>query len=82
MCNLSEAIEEQGRMMGFNEGISMGISQGISQGVTQGLDQGIKVCVELCKNFGLTREQTISEVTERFSKTSHEAEAYVKNYWT
>lgn len=61
MCNLSEAIEEEG--------------------IRKGLSEGIRACVEVCRKFGVSREDTIKEIMEKFSKPFQDAEKDVEAYW-
>ncbi len=65
MCNWSEAF--------FDEGMEEGIQQGIQQ--------GIQACVALCKKFGLSKENTVLEVKEQFSKDFLYAKDMVELYW-
>ena len=43
MCDLLDAVEEEGVKKGISQGISQGIREGISQGIREGISQGISV---------------------------------------
>lgn len=44
-------------------------------------DNGIRVLVETCRELGLSREDTVTKVVEKFSLTCEAAEKAVKLYW-
>lgn len=69
MCNLSDAIEERG------------IQKGVQQGIQQGMQQGIQALIETCREFGISREDTLLKVKTKFSMTSGAAKECMVKYW-
>ena len=65
MCNLGEAILERG----------------IEQGIERGIEQGVKAFVELCKEMGLSKEETKERTQAKFTLQCQNAEEYIKKYW-
>ena len=56
-------------------------AQGIEQGITQGIAQGIKALVEVCREFGMSREDTEERIKTKFKLTSGRAQEYMQEYW-
>lgn len=52
-----------------------------AQGIEQGLGQGIYVLIETCKEFSLSRSNTVSKVMEKFNLSVENAEKYMNKYW-
>lgn len=50
-------------------------------GHTCGIEEGICGCVEMCREFGLSKEETVIKIKEKFSVTEEEAKQYVEDYW-
>lgn len=48
---------------------------------TEVKDNGIRVLVETCREVGVSREDTVAKVVEKFSLNCEEAEKAVKLYW-
>ena len=69
MCNLADGIEEKG------------IRKGIKQGIEQGIEQVIKALIETCKELGLSRNETILKVADKFTISQEDSEKYVEMYW-
>ena len=69
MCNLADGIEEKG------------IRKGIKQGIEQGIEQVIKALIETCKELGLSRNETILKVADKFTMSQEDSEKYVEMYW-
>ena len=64
------------------EGIEMNILEiGIQEGERRGIQQGIQAVVEVCKSLGVTKEETIKKIAEKFSIEDLEAEKYIEKYW-
>ena len=47
MCNLSQALVEQGVQQGIQQGIQQGMQQGVQQGIQQGQDMIIQLLQKL-----------------------------------
>ena len=65
MCNLADGIEQKG----------------IEQGIERGIEQGIKALIETCKELGLSRNETVLKIVEKFGITKENSEKYVERYW-
>ena len=85
MCNLGEAILERGIEQGLECGIEQGIEQGIEKGrvlgIEQGIQQGIQAYIELCREMGISREETKFKTWKKFELQEKTAEEYVKQYY-
>lgn len=55
--------------------------RGIEKGMERGMEQGIRVLVESCQEFGVTRIQTIKQVSIKFGVTQEEARSFLDKYW-
>ena len=65
MCNLADGIEEKG----------------IRKGIEQGIEQVIKALIETCKELGLSRNETMLKVADKFTISQEDSEKYVEMYW-
>ena len=50
-------------------------------GLEQGLEQGIRILTESCQKFGISRDQTIENLCEKYELSRKQAEEYIKIYW-
>ena len=44
-------------------------------------ERGVKSVVELCKEFGVSKEETIIKVIDKFEIDLEEAEKYLEKFW-
>ncbi|MGF0017700.1 Rpn family recombination-promoting nuclease/putative transposase [Sporofaciens sp. SGI.106] len=68
------------------EGIEQGRTEGIEQGRTEGIEQGrvegtIMTLVETYREFGMSKEDTVTKVINKCQISSEDAWKYVKQYW-
>ena len=50
-------------------------------GMEQGITQGVKALVETCREFGLSREETLAKLQEKFELEQTVVENYLAKYW-
>lgn len=50
-------------------------------GIEQGIEQGLKAFVEVCQDFGMSQEETISKVLQKFAIKTGDIPSVVKSYW-
>lgn len=58
-----------------------GRAEGRAEGKAEGLKQGIKVLIQTCRELGISREDTVIRVKEKFALHEADAEAYLAEYW-
>ena len=63
------------------EGLSQGRQEGLSQGRQEGLLQGIQAYIKMCKEFSLSREETVQKTVQEFPISHEKVEEYVSNNW-
>ena len=51
------------------------------EGKQEGRQEGILANIRTCKNFNISKEDTIQNIMKEFSLSEQEAVAYVKKYW-
>lgn len=51
------------------------------EGLEQGIEQGIKALVEICQDFGLSKEETVSKVIQKFDVKTMDVQSVVGTYW-
>ena len=51
------------------------------EGKQEGRQEGIFANIRTCKNFNISKEDTIRNIMKEFSLSEQEAVAYVKKYW-
>ncbi len=80
-----EQKEKEGEIKTMDEMIerieNRGIQRGIKQGVEQGLKQGIQALVETCQEIGVSKEDTIGKLSEKFGLKENKAAEQVDRYW-
>jgi flagellar biosynthesis/type III secretory pathway protein FliH len=52
--------------------------EGRKAGREEGREDGIRAFLELCREFHMTRQETLQQLTEKFSLTETEAEKYMR----
>lgn len=70
--NMCEALEEWGR----DER-----QAGMEEGIKEGIKEGVKALVNTCKEFGVTKEETLKRILKNFELTLEVAEAYLGEFW-
>lgn len=68
------------REMAYSDEVSR-IRTAENQGIKQGIQRGIRALIETCRDFGASREETLSKVAEKFSLSSAEAEKHMREFW-
>ena len=69
-----EEIREQ-------DGYQKGLSEGMERGLEKGMEQGIKALAELCKEMGMTREETRIQIMQKFSLSEKKVDDCIEQYW-
>ena len=58
------------------------LADGIEEkGIRKGIEQGIRVLIETYKELGLSRNETILKVADKFTISQEDSEKYVEMYW-
>jgi len=78
---LTEYNEEETREYLRREAIEEGLKQGLEQGLEEGLKQGIKTNVEICRELGLSKEETYERISSKYILGADEIQKYVDQYW-
>lgn len=65
----------------MNEKEELAEKKGMEKGIKQEREHGIKALVETCRELGVTQEQTIDKLREKFSFTNDQARNYMQKYW-
>ena len=81
MCEAIRGMIEEGRLAGMEQGMEKGMKCGMEQGVKQGVEQGIRALIEVCKDIGVSKEETMARVLDNFSIPGEDAQEYIKRYW-
>ena len=69
MCNALEELKLEGRL------------EGRLEGKQEGIEEGILANIRTCKNFNISKEDTIRNLMKEFSLSEPEAVSYMKKYW-
>lgn len=85
MCRAFEELmmeqEEIGIAKGKSEGIKEGRSEGIKEGIREGVKESIKALIEICKELGVSKEDTQSRIILKLNLSQDDAKGYVNQYW-
>lgn len=82
--NLEDAKEvwrEEAYEEGMEAGLRDGKQLGLQQGLQQGIQQGISCLIKTCKEFQLSREETLKRIISQFQLDPSAAEEYMNHYW-
>ena len=52
-----------------------------NEGIELGIERGIQGCIKICQELGLSKEDTLHQIQEKFSLNEKEAEESIANYW-
>lgn len=78
--NMCQAVEEW-----YQESVSIGMERGLEQGLQEGLQQGIEqgtaILIESCKELGISYEDTLRKVCEKFHLEEPEAKKVMERCW-
>ena len=77
MCNVAQALIEQGIEQGIEKGIEQGIEKGIEKGIEQGIEKGISILVESLNELGQSREFILNKLVTGYGLSEKEAEKYL-----
>lgn len=55
--------------------------EGRSEGRSEGRNEMMKALIETCREFGASREDTLTRITDKFQMDEVEAEEYLVRYW-
>lgn len=50
-------------------------------GRQEGIKEGIKALVETCEEIGISQEETLQKIQQKFSLSQDAAQEYIKEYW-
>lgn len=85
MCDLLDEMVnrgiELGKQEGIEEGIQKGIQRGMYEGIQKGLQEGLKALISTCKELGISFDETVVKVKEKFCLGDDEAGNNMKLYW-
>lgn len=76
--NILEIGLQQGIERGMAQGLEQGLEQGIKQGKLQGMARGV---IETCQDFGISKNETLIKLMEKFSMTEDAAMEQINRYW-
>ena len=81
MCEIMDKIAREERLEGIAEGREEGLAEGLIKGEKKGLVKGrAEGIIELGREIGLTEEQILEKLQNKFSITKEEAEEYMKEF--
>lgn len=72
---------ERGLEQGLQQGLEQGREQGLQQGMEQGIEQGIVAVIETCQELGLSSQDTLEKLMDKFSLSESAADEHMKKYW-
>ena len=81
MCDLLDEAEMRGIQKGIQQGIQKGMQQGMQKGIRKEMQNGIQVLITTCKDFGISFEETVTKLKEKYSLKEEEAQRDMKLYW-
>ncbi|MBS6396043.1 MAG: hypothetical protein KH452_02645 [Clostridiales bacterium] len=58
------------------------LETGIEQGIEQGISLVVKTLIQTFQEIGISRDNTLFKLEEKFSLSTQEAERYLNLYWS
>ena len=65
MCEVAEKLEQRG----------------IQKGIQKGIQEGMRRTMEICLEFGISKEQVIDKVMEKYVLSREDAEKEMERCW-
>ncbi len=81
MCELFDQYTRRGRQEGLSEGRKQGIKEGIKEGRLEGIREGLQALISTCRELGVSFDETVAKVREKFSLGEEEARKNMQLYW-
>lgn len=53
----------------------------LEDGIERGLEKGIQSLIETCKEFNLSKQETMSRIIDKFSLPEEKAQSSIEKYW-
>ena len=79
---LEEWDENEFREFLKEESWNEGHEAGKKIGMETGIKTGIKGIIKVCKEFEVSKEETLERIKKEFDLTQEDAEKYIEEYWT
>lgn len=57
------------------------LENGIERGIERGLEKGIQSLIETCKEFNLSKQETMLRIIDKFSLPEEKAQSSIEKYW-
>lgn len=73
MCELFDQYTRRGRAEGMKEGTRKGLSEG--------LQKGLQALISTCRELGVSFDETVAKVSEKFSLGEEEVRKNMQLYW-
>ncbi len=73
MCVLFDQYTRRGR--------KEGLSEGRKEGRLEGIREGIQALISTCRELGVSFDETVAKVKEKFSLGEEEARKNMQLYW-
>ena len=74
--------EKEGEVKNMCEVLDRVENRGIAKGIELGISQGICVTIEIAKKYGVSKENLIEEIKEKYSMSDDEAKENVDKYYS
>lgn len=66
----------------ISSGWVRGCEQGRKEGIQEGRRQGVRAAIEVCQELGMSKEDTVSKIMQKFSFSEEETKTYTEEYWS
>lgn len=77
MCELFDQYTRRGRCEGKQEGLR----EGLQKGIQKGIQKGLQALITTCRELGVSFDETVGRVQDKFSLGKEEAQKHVQLYW-
>ncbi|MCM1064550.1 MAG: hypothetical protein NC420_08805 [Eubacterium sp.] len=72
---------QEGLREGHQEGLREGIQKGHREGLQEGLQKGLRAMISICREQGISFDETAAKVSEKFSLGNEEIQKSMQLYW-
>lgn len=76
-----EELEQVKEVLSMTRLGEMLVNDGIEKGIEQGMEKGIQAMVTAFQELGISYEESVEKIKEKFALDSERARGYMEKYW-
>lgn len=77
-----QMIRDEATQEGLQKGLQIGKEEGRQIGKEEARQEYIKIFIETCREFGTSKEDVASKLTDKYHLSAEDTQTYLESYWT